>query len=312
MADMATPKVSLEQARAFLDERFDCPAHVQPLTGGFWSSAYAFRSGGRELVVRFGRNVSWFEADRAAMAFAGPHLPVPEVLDVGRAFGGAYAVSVRHHGRYLEEVGPEQARNSGPMLISLLTALFEAPKSTELPVVWHDPAARSGLTWRDWLLDGLVDAPDRPVHGWRKALSSNRQLDHLFRRCKDRITELVQECPERRDLVHGDLLHANVLVTPDASRVTAVFSWKCSLRGDFLFDTAWCTFWAAFHPGIAAIDLWDRIRRVPSIQSDPTALTNSSIRHHCYELHIGVTHLGWNLWVGDDVALRGVAESLER
>ena len=49
---------------------------------------------------------------------------------------------------------------------------------------------------------------------------------------------LAEACPERRDLVHGDLLHGNVLVSPDARRVQAVLSWKCSVRGDFLFDAA--------------------------------------------------------------------------
>jgi Phosphotransferase enzyme family len=86
------------------------------------------------------------------------------------------------------------------------------------------------------------------------------------------------------DLVHGDLLHGNVLVSPDARRVEAVLSWKCSVRGDFLFDAAWCSFWAPWH--------------------------------HCYELHIGFTHLGWNVWTGNQADLaataRRLAEVLER
>src|ERR1700756_4331826 len=68
------------------------------------------------------------------------------------------------------------------------------------------------------------------------------------------VRALAGACPERRDLVHGHLLHGNVLVNPDAGRVEAVLSWKCSVRGDFLFDAAWCSFWAPWHPGIAAGD----------------------------------------------------------
>lgn len=48
------------------------------------------------------------EADRAALAFASPDLPVPEVVEVGEAFDGAYAVSVRCYGINLEDVGPDQ------------------------------------------------------------------------------------------------------------------------------------------------------------------------------------------------------------
>ena len=39
-------------------------------------------------------------------------------------------------------------------------------------------------------------------------------------------------------------------------------------------------------------------------------------RHHCYELHIGFTHLGWNIWTGNQADLaataRRLAEILER
>ena len=39
-------------------------------------------------------------------------------------------------------------------------------------------------------------------------------------------------------------------------------------------------------------------------------------RHHCYEVHIGFTHLGWNVWTRNQAALaataRRLAEVLER
>jgi hygromycin-B 4-O-kinase len=131
------------------------------------------------------------------------------------------------------------------------------------------------------------------------------------------VRALVDACPERRDLVHGDLLHGNVLVSPDASRVEAVLSWKCSVRGDFLFDAAWCSFWAPpFHPGIAAADPLSGLLRAPSVRAEPGALLDAAARHHCYELHIGFTHLGWNVWIGDQANLaataRRLAEVLER
>jgi len=62
---------------AFLDGRTGTPEDLEPLSGGWWSSAWAYRAGGEELVVRFGAEKSWYEADRMAMAFAGPDLPVP-------------------------------------------------------------------------------------------------------------------------------------------------------------------------------------------------------------------------------------------
>lgn len=221
-----------------------------------------------------------FEADRAAMAYSSPDLPVPEVLDVGDALGGSYAISRRHHGRFLEDMGPEVA----PALNRLLAALRAVP----------DAGASS---WREELLERLV--VDQPP-GWRAKLRAHSEADAVFEAACVRLRELIPSLPERRDLVHGDLLHQNVLVSEDASRVTAVFSWKCSVRGDHLYDLAWCTFWGDLvHPGIAAA-------------VDRTFTADEAARHHCYELHIGSTHLGWYAWTDDDANLALVAEAVSR
>ena len=43
---------------------------------------------------------------------------------------------------------------------------------------------------------------------------------------------------------------------------------------------------------------------------------DAAARHHCYELHIGFTHLGWNVCTGNQADLaataRRLAEILER
>src|SRR6202007_2795856 len=96
--------------------------------------AGAYRAGGEELVVRFGPEAAWYEADRMAMAFAGPDLPVPEVREVGTtASGRAYAISVRHHGRFLEDTPVEQSAAIAPTLTRLLVALFRVPAGPGAP-----------------------------------------------------------------------------------------------------------------------------------------------------------------------------------
>jgi aminoglycoside phosphotransferase (APT) family kinase protein len=316
----AAPPPSRDEVLAFLEGRPGTPgtaADLEPLTGGGWSSAWAYRAGGEELVVRFGPEVSWYEADRMAMAFAGEDLPVPEVREVGTTGSGrAFAISVRHHGRFLEDTPVEQAGAIAPTLTRLLVALYRVPAAPDTPVVWHRGGPPAG-SWREFLLAGLVDDPGKVVHGWSAALAGDRELAALSAAATERVRALVDACPERRDLVHGDLLHGNVLVSPDACRVEAVLSWKCSVRGDFLFDAAWCSFWAQpFHPGIAAADPLSGVLRAPSVRAEPGALLDAAARHHCYELHIGFTHLGWNVWIGDQANLaataRRLAEVLER
>ena len=308
---------SRDEVVAFLRGRPGFPQDVEPLTGGAWSSAWAYRAGGEELVVRFGPEVAWYEADRTAMAFSGPDLPVPEVREVGTtASGRAYAISVRHHGRFLEDTPVEQASAIAPTLTRLLVALYRVPAGPEAQVVWHQGSAPLG-SWREFLLAGLIDDPAQVVHGWSAALAADQELAALSAAVAGRVRALVDACPERRDLVHGDLLHGNVLVSPDARRIEAVLSWKCSVRGDFLYDAAWCSFWAApFHPGIAAADPVSGLLRAPDVLADPVALLDAAARHHCYELQIGFIHLGWNIWVGDQANLaataRRLAEVLER
>jgi aminoglycoside phosphotransferase (APT) family kinase protein len=298
------------QARDFLAGKYGTAEELEPLGGGAWSPAYSFSHAGQALVLRFGPSKEWFEADRAAAAFSSPELPVPKVLEVGDAFDGGYAVSVRHYGTCLEDVRPDQSEVAGPMLAALLGALFKVPKHPDLPVRWHGRPPRGGKSWRAWLCDRLADDPAQPVHGWRAALSADRDLDRIFRAGEARVRDLAGACPERRDLVHGDLLHANVLVTEDASRPNAVFSWKNSVRGDFLYDTAWCTFCTIWYPGIAALDLWHLIHREPSITADAGALVDAPLRHHCYELVIGLGALAWNAWTGDARTLRQAAARL--
>lgn len=288
----------IEEVTAFLASQHGAPvSDVELLSGGSWSAAYGYRVGDRELVLRLGNSPEWFAIDRDAMAYSRERLPVPVVLDIGDALGGAYAISERHRGRFLESVRVDEADVAGPTLMSLLDALRSVPDDRPCGAGWHA-----------WLRASLRDDPAQTVSGWRAKLAADPTLDRLYRACESRIDELLDACPERRDLVHRDLLHGNVLITPDASRVNAVFSWKCSLRGDFLYDVALCTFWGAIaHPGIGALDTFSR-----TLATAPAdALVDAALRHHCYELHIGTEHLGWYAWTGDDDWLRRDAAHLE-
>ena len=307
---MAESRLTTEQVQAFLEERHgERVSDLVALSGGFWSSAFAYRVGegasAQELVVRFGDLDDAFEADQRAMAYGSAQLPVPRVLEVGRAFDGSFAISERAHGRFLEDVTPEEADVAGPTIVRLLGALHAAGEAAP-------PAGDAPDAWHRFLAAGFVDDPRQTVHGWRAKLAALPEVDRVFRACEARVLELAEAaCPERRDLLHGDLLHKNVLVSEDASRVNAVFSWKCSVRGDFLFDTAWCTLWGHLHPGIAAADVWRGVTTSEWANADPAALDDAARRHHCYELQIAGSHLGWYAWTDDDGALRALAAHAE-
>lgn len=311
MSDVQKPQPTTAQIASWLAVRHSgVVSGLAPLTGGFWSSAFGYRVGGNEFVLRLSDMPEGFAIDAAAMRFTAPDLPVPVVVERGTALGAHFAISRRHSGRFIETSSVQEARAVGGALEVLLAAMRAVPGTAGDAVLWYDPEASAGLTWHAWLRSGLVDDPKARVSGWRAKLASNPRIDALFRACEIRIEELLPACPERRDLVHGDLLHQNVLVADDAARVTAIFSWKCSIRGDFLFDVAWCTFWGAWHPAIAAAGLWHRTLVAADLGEGD--LVDAPSRHHCYELQIAASHLGWNAWTGDNPGLADVADATER
>ncbi len=282
---------------------------VEPLRGGFWSSAYAYQAGEDSLVLRLAGDSAGFEMDRMAHQFSRPGLPVPEVLEVGDGLSRSFAISRRAHGRFIEDVRPEEAERSAQTIDRLLGSLRSVEAPAGAGVDWFTSEQPVPTSWRGWLARGLQDDPSRTVSGWRSKIATDPELDDLWERTIRRIFELVDHCPERRDLIHGDLLHQNVLVSEAADEVTAVFSWKCSTWGDFLYDVAWLTFWGPWHPGIEAVDVWNRTL---TGGLSPEDLHDAARRHHCYELHIGAQHLAWCSWTGDATSLAEVAEQTVR
>jgi Ser/Thr protein kinase RdoA (MazF antagonist) len=77
------------------------------------------------------------------------------------------------------------------------------------------------------------------------------------------IEDLVGSCPDLRHVLHLDLINRNVLVSDDRLALAAVFDWGCLAYGAFLYEIGCLTFFAPWHPGLAATDL----RRAVSISA---------------------------------------------
>ena len=224
------------------------------------------------------------------MALSGPDLPVPPVLETGRALGGAYAVSERRFGVFLEALDADRWRRLLPALLRGLDALRDAPALGAGP-----PAPAGG--WREQLMAGLEDHPGQRVSGWRATLARSAELDTLFTAGEHMISGLLDACPQTPHVLHRDLLNRNVLVAGDGSRLTAVFDWGCYGLGDFLYEVAWLTFWAPWHAGLAAIDF--RAAILGHYQAAGLDVPRFDERLRCYELHVGLTHLAYCTFTGD-------------
>ncbi len=284
-------------AQRFLRGRFGGDVEVGPdLPQGEWSRAYAFRHAGRELVVRFNPDRHTFDVDLLALRFASPALPIPAVFEVGEAEGAYYAISERAFGDFLEDLPPERMEAAAPSVLATLDALRTADTSGSTGLgPWDARGNGRHRDWREFLLAVDGGTPEAFRSTWRGDLAASDLADRTFRRGMDELEALSGRCPNRRDLLHSDLLNRNVFVS--GARVSALIDWQCALYGDHLYELAWFTFWGPWHRGIAAAGL--RERALDHWRAAGVDLTDFDLRLRCYEVRIGVSHLIYNAWRRD-------------
>src|SRR5262245_17442286 len=101
--------VDVRQALTFLTSHLGGePSDVKLIGEGAWSRCYGFRLGEEALVIRFGKHLDDFQKDQCAYQYAAPNLPIPQVLEIGEAFDGYYAISTRAYGIALESLGASE------------------------------------------------------------------------------------------------------------------------------------------------------------------------------------------------------------
>ena len=287
--------VDVERVEEFLTGRLGRPVSgVERIGAGAWSRCFGFDAAGARLAARFGDHVVDFEKDRRAAAFAGPDLPVPEVLAIGEAFGGHFAISTWVPGSNLEDCTADEWEGG---LADRVAAALEAMRTAEIPPGWGswDGAGRARCrSWREVLLTVGDDGPEHRTHGWRAALRASPGGDaaflHWLRLLEDVATDDVP-----RSLLHRDLINRNVHFSD--GRITGVFDWACGSYGDHLYDLAWFEFWAPWHPNLDVRLLRDcleaRWRRAGHAWADVDR------RLLACHLHIALDHLAYNAHLGD-------------
>ena len=300
--------ISAEQATAFLAHHFktDAPVPVTLIGEGAWSRCFGFRHDGADLAVRFGKHLEDFRKDALAAAYASPDLPVPAVLAVGPAFDGYYAISQRAYGVPLESVSPDEWRHIVPSVIATLEAMRTANITATTGFGGWDAEGRgSHATWSSHLLAVAEHSPEHRTYGWRDRLAAVPDGEDAFVWGMEKLAAVVRD-DIPRSLTHCDLINRNVLV--DGGRITAVFDWGCSRYGDHLYDLAWFEFWAPWLPNLDVralrAGLEERWRVAGYMPAD---LEQRLMACH---LHIGLDHLGYNAFVGDQATLLATAERM--
>jgi hygromycin-B 4-O-kinase len=296
------------QVLAFLTSHFDrASSHIARIGEGAWSQCFGFRCGDQELVIRFGQHVDDFRKDQRASSYRTPDLPIPDVLAIGQAFDGYYAISTRVHGVPLERLNAAQWQSIVPPLAAALEAMRLADVSATVGFGgWGDAGDAPHPRWSGHLLTVGDDTPDRRTYGWRGRLAALPQADAVFTWGFDRLKQVATDSVPRC-LIHSDLINRNVLVRETS--ITGVFDWGCACYGDHLYDLAWFEFWAPWFPSLNIDLLRSELER--RWRAVGYVLHQREERLMACYLHIGLDHLAYNAHLGDWAALAATAERMQ-
>ena len=220
---------------------------VEHIGEGAWSSAFGFRHGDRDLVIRLGRHETDSRRDQSMSKLATPALPIPDVLDVGQAPGAEaadglfYCISTRALGEPLELCSNDEWRTVVERVADTLEAMHALTPAAV------DTAVASVSPWEKQLLSIERDDLDPRGAGWPAKLATSKRGSAAFQLGLAHLRELdVGEVA--LTLVHGDLINRNVHI--DDGTITGIFDWGCQRWGDHLFDLAWFDFWSPWFPNL--------------------------------------------------------------
>ncbi len=289
-------RFDVAEVAAFLEYHCGGPvAAVESLRGGAWSDAFGFERAGRQLVIRFGEHEADFRNDERATKYRSPAVPVPEVLQVGRAEHRWFAISERMSGTFLEDASAGEWAWLLPGLIAMLDALRTADTSDSRGFGgWVLSGDGSHDTWAAFLMSLGDDIDDPRGRGRQQALRDSALGEASFEEGRKLIRSLVGD-PVPRSVIHGDLLYRNAMFR--GGRMTGLFDWGCAGYGDPLYDVAWLEFWAPWHSGIDPEPILDHARQV--LLRDGVSIDAFDRRYRACLVAIGRDHLTYNASIGN-------------
>jgi hypothetical protein len=140
--------------------------------------------------AEFGRHAEDFRKDQVMAPHNSPALPIPQIIEIGTAGDGYFAVSGRAFGQGIDSLDGHGMRAALPSLLAVLDALREIDVAgTSGYGIWAPDQAGPAPTWAQALLAISQDNPRLP--GWRAALAASPAGTALFDRAYARLQQLT-------------------------------------------------------------------------------------------------------------------------
>ncbi len=285
----------------FLSDHFQAEiTRIEPVEQGEWSQTFFFSVKEQRKVIRFSTYAEDFKKDRLAARYASPTLPIPPIEEIGEAFEGFFAISPYVEGKMIDHLSPAEWRAALPALLNLFNALREVDGSQTRGYGGFGADGNApSASWREFLTIIPHTSPESRLSGWQENLARNKAAAEAYQQGRQRLLELIPLCPEERHLVHNDLLHFNLIMRE--KQVAAVIDWGCALWGDFLYDLAMFITWQFYYPAMAGIDFANEAQRAFAAKN--VALDNFTERLDCYQIHLLLNSLTYNIWKDDKTNL---------
>ncbi|WP_410792318.1 phosphotransferase family protein [Kribbella sp. C-35] len=256
-------------------------------TEGIETHAYRVASNGRIACLRISRSTRAFAKDQWAHEMLGDRLPVPRIWELGVLDNNrAFCLSEWMPGKTLQDLTPTEVKRALPAVFDAWSSIANC--NLDNISGYGDFDAETQLapheTWQE-----VLQAPTLKATSWDPTWTAPRskQLTELL----DTYNTLIADCPDKRQLVHGDWGSNNLLIAD--GRVTAVLDWENATIGDPLYDVA-TRFWTTWPPVTTCMTL-------QAAHSD-TLFANQPHYHkraRCYDLHRGLQTIETALTTND-------------
>ena len=196
----------------------------------------------------------------------------------------------------IDHVPNEKMKLLVPQVLSLFNALRTVDLSDTIGYGgWNAEGKGANSSWSEFLASANQYNPVSRVD-WRAGLARRPETNTLFNRVYQEMTGLLKYCPEKRHLIHNDLLHFN-LITKE-NKITGVIDWGCSLYGDFLYDLAMFDLWSFYYPSMEEIDWKGEAKKY--FESIVVNLTNFEERLKCYQCHLALDAIKYTVFKNNE------------